>query len=130
MRFVHQGSGRVRTTEPLQLRTSLRAGDYSGHHGQRPPPDDSPGWVMDKGFEAKPTCSSDGVRPSSGPSADLYVVDITDIPHVLGEVVLMGPQGDEELTAYELASWAGTIPYEIPCAISDRVSRSYVETFA
>jgi alanine racemase len=41
------------------------------------------------------------------------------------EVVLIGEQGDERVTAEELAEWAGTIPYEILTAINDRVPRIY-----
>ncbi|MEC9464862.1 MAG: alanine racemase [Myxococcota bacterium] len=129
------------TTEPLQLKdipTGARV-SYGGHFtAQRPtrlmilPVGYRDGYR--KGFEGQAHVLVRGQRaPVVGSICmDLCMVDITDIPHVaLGdEVVLMGPQGDEELTAYELASWAGTIPYEIPCAISDRVSRSYVETFA
>ncbi len=41
------------------------------------------------------------------------------------EVVLFGRQGDEELTADEVASWYGTIGYEVVCAVSERVPREY-----
>jgi alanine racemase len=41
------------------------------------------------------------------------------------EVVLIGEQGKERLTVEELASWAGTIPYEVLTAINDRVPRLY-----
>jgi alanine racemase len=42
------------------------------------------------------------------------------------EVVLMGRQGDEEITADELAGLCGTINYEITCGIGPRVPREYV----
>jgi alanine racemase len=42
------------------------------------------------------------------------------------EVVLLGRQGDELVTAYEWADALGTIPYEITCGISSRVPRRYV----
>jgi alanine racemase len=42
------------------------------------------------------------------------------------EVVLIGRQGDQEVTASELAALAGTIPYEVVCAVSERVPRTYV----
>lgn len=38
--------------------------------------------------------------------------------------VLLGPEGP---TAYDVADWAETIPYEICCGISPRVPRHYVE---
>ena len=39
------------------------------------------------------------------------------------EVVLFGRQGEDELRVEEVASWAGTIGYEIVCAVSERVPR-------
>lgn len=42
------------------------------------------------------------------------------------EVVLFGRQGNEEITATELADLAGTINYEILCAMSPRVPRVYL----
>jgi alanine racemase len=58
---------------------------------------------------------------------DMTMVDITDIPDaaVGDEVVLIGKQGDETITAEELAAWADTINYEIFCGISHRVPRYY-----
>jgi alanine racemase len=41
------------------------------------------------------------------------------------EVVLIGEQNGQRLTVEELAGWAGTIPYEILTAISERVPRIY-----
>ncbi|HVQ30955.1 MAG TPA: alanine racemase [Vicinamibacteria bacterium] len=41
------------------------------------------------------------------------------------EVVLIGEQGGSRVTVEELAEWAGTIPYEILTAVSDRVPRLY-----
>jgi alanine racemase len=41
------------------------------------------------------------------------------------EVVLIGAQGDVQITVEELADWAGTIPYEVLTAISERVPRVY-----
>jgi alanine racemase len=61
---------------------------------------------------------------------DLCMIDVTDIPGVGidSEVVLLGPQEDDAITAYELAEWAGTIPYEITCGVSKRVPRHYVDS--
>jgi alanine racemase len=42
------------------------------------------------------------------------------------EVVLLGRQGDETITASEWAGRLGTIPYEVCCGIGDRVPRRYV----
>jgi len=43
------------------------------------------------------------------------------------EAVLLGPDGP---TAYDVANWAETIPYEICCGISPRVPRRYVPASA
>ena len=58
-------------------------------------------------------------------SMDQTVVDVTDIPAVVAgdEVVLLGRQGGEEITAEEHARWAGTIPWEIFTGIAARVER-------
>ncbi|MFN2590220.1 MAG: alanine racemase [Actinomycetota bacterium] len=42
------------------------------------------------------------------------------------EVVLIGRQGHDEITAEDLARWMTTINYEVVCGISDRVPREYV----
>ena len=42
------------------------------------------------------------------------------------EVVLLGRQGGEEITADEIAGHLGTISYEVLCAIGKRVPRVYV----
>ncbi len=43
------------------------------------------------------------------------------------EVVLFGTQGDESITADELAKSLGTINYEITCMVSHRVPRLYMK---
>ncbi len=60
---------------------------------------------------------------------DLCMVDVTDVPDATldDEVVLMGRQKGEEITAYELAAWADTIPYEIICGVGSRVPRYYID---
>ena len=42
------------------------------------------------------------------------------------EVVLLGRQGAEEVTANEWAKLLGTIGYEVTCGISARVPRTYL----
>jgi len=58
-------------------------------------------------------------------SMDQTVVDVTDIPGVTAhdEVVLLGRQGAESITAEDHARWAGTIPWEIFTSIAARVER-------
>ncbi len=60
---------------------------------------------------------------------DFIMVDVTDIPDVsIGdEVILMGRQGGEEITANEIAEKINTISYEVLCLIGKRVPRIYKE---
>jgi alanine racemase len=41
------------------------------------------------------------------------------------EVVLLGRQGADEITIYEISEKLNTIPYEVTCSISERVPRVY-----
>jgi alanine racemase len=56
---------------------------------------------------------------------DQAVIDVTDIPDVTpgDEVVLIGQQGEETITAYDHARAAETIPWEIFTRIAGRVPR-------
>lgn len=58
-------------------------------------------------------------------SMDMLFVDLSELPTAKpgDEVVLMGHQGSEQVTAEELALLAGTIPYELTCRIQGRVPR-------
>jgi alanine racemase len=59
---------------------------------------------------------------------DQIVVDVGDADVGVGdEVVLLGRQGDVEITADDWARALGTISYEIVCGIGPRVPRRYVE---
>ncbi|MFM8857448.1 MAG: alanine racemase [Actinomycetota bacterium] len=59
---------------------------------------------------------------------DQLMVDVGDVEIAVGdEVVLIGQQGDEQITANEIAHRLGTIGYEIVCALSDRLPRRYIE---
>ena len=59
---------------------------------------------------------------------DLMMVDVSKIDNaqVGDEVVLMGRDGNEEISCAELARTAGTIPWEITTRIGGRVRRVYV----
>ncbi|MCC6694726.1 MAG: alanine racemase [Candidatus Hydrogenedentes bacterium] len=63
-------------------------------------------------------------------SMDQTVVEVTHVPGVsAGDVAtLIGTDGDETITAEELAERAGTIPYEILTGIGRRVERVYSDT--
>ncbi|MDF1823329.1 MAG: alanine racemase [Verrucomicrobiales bacterium] len=59
---------------------------------------------------------------------DQIMVDVTPLekqPNCGDEVVLIGRQGEEEITACEMAEKAGTIPWEILTGITSRVVRIY-----
>ena len=60
-------------------------------------------------------------------SMDLVTIDVTAIGDaaVGDEVVLIGTQGNETISAEELAEIIGTISYEVFCAVSARVPRVY-----
>jgi alanine racemase len=63
-------------------------------------------------------------------SMDLTMVDVTDIgeTHQGDEVVLLGRQGDAEISADEMAAWSNTISYEILTSIGARVPRIYCDS--
>ncbi len=59
---------------------------------------------------------------------DMTMVDVTDIPdiEVGNDVVLIGKQKNNEITADNLAKWSDTISYEIMLSITERVPKEYV----
>lgn len=58
---------------------------------------------------------------------DMFMVDVTHIPAAAegDEVVLIGAQGSDRLTAEDLARSCGTINYEIVTALRRRLTRRY-----
>jgi alanine racemase len=58
---------------------------------------------------------------------DMVMVDITTISGVTvgDEAILIGQQGNEQITARDIADWTGTISYEVLCAISPQIPRLY-----
>ncbi|MBR4627053.1 MAG: alanine racemase [Ruminococcus sp.] len=60
---------------------------------------------------------------------DQLMIDVTDVPEAAsGDIVtLIGRDGDDRITADELASVYGTIGYEVVCGISKRVPRIYFD---
>ena len=58
---------------------------------------------------------------------DQFMVDVSDIPNVdVGdEVVLIGKQVHDMITATDIADLIGTINYEVLCNVSKRVPRKY-----
>ena len=59
---------------------------------------------------------------------DQMMVDVTDIPEtgVGDRVTLIGTDGDESITAEQIAEAAGSFNYEFVCGVSRRVCRQYV----
>jgi len=58
---------------------------------------------------------------------DQIVVDLGDDPVEVGdEVVLLGRQGDEEISAEEWARRLETISYEVVCGFGPRIPRRYL----
>jgi len=60
---------------------------------------------------------------------DQLMIDVTDVPDAeSGDIVtLIGRDGDDMITADDLASMYGTIGYEVVCGISKRVPRIYID---
>lgn len=57
---------------------------------------------------------------------DQFMVDVGDHEVYVGdEVVLIGKQGNEEISLKEVADLCDTIPYEILCLLNDRIPRIY-----
>jgi alanine racemase len=61
-------------------------------------------------------------------SMDYTTIDVTQVPGAkVGDLVtLIGTDGGETITVDEIARLAGTISYEIVCAVGKRVRRTYV----
>lgn len=62
-------------------------------------------------------------------SMDAITLDVTGVPDVqVGDVAtLIGRDGDERITAEEVAEWSGTISYEVLTSLGSRVERRYSE---
>jgi len=54
---------------------------------------------------------------------DQIMVDVTSVPGVSvgDEVVVIGRQGDDEITVDEIAGLVGTIPYDLLCSLGKQV---------
>jgi alanine racemase len=63
------------------------------------------------------TVTMDQILVDCGPGATVAVG---------ADVVLLGRQGDQVITAWDWASRTGTIAYEVVCGVSGRVPRTYV----
>ncbi len=93
------------------------------------------------------TCGyADGYHRCAGPQAEVLIhgkrakvigricmdqmmADVSDIPEAQpgDEVVLIGKDGEEQITAEDIAGWSGTISYEILLSVGSRVERIFEE---
>ena len=60
---------------------------------------------------------------------DQFMIDVTGVPEaqVGDRVTIFGRDGDDEITADDVADLIGSIGYEVTCLITPRVPRVYVE---
>jgi alanine racemase len=61
-------------------------------------------------------------------SLDQTLIDVTNVPNVSAgdEIVLLGKQGNNEITARDLACWMYTIVDEVVASLTERIRRVYV----
>jgi alanine racemase len=61
-------------------------------------------------------------------SMDAITVDVTNVPGVaVGDVAtLVGEDGDQRITAEDVAAWSNTISYEVLTSIGPRVERRHI----
>ena len=61
-------------------------------------------------------------------SMEKTTINVSHIPGAKAgdEVVLLGKQGDDEISADEIAAWLGSINYEVVTSIAPRAPRAYV----
>lgn len=68
-------------------------------------------------------------RPLRGVvSMDALVIEVDDTVSLGDEVVLLGSQGGDEISAGEVADAIGVIPWEVLCSLSHRPPRRYLIT--
>jgi alanine racemase len=59
-------------------------------------------------------------------SMDMLTIDVTGLDIAPGDdVVIIGTQGGEEITAREIAGAIGSIPWEVLCRLGSRIERQY-----
>jgi alanine racemase len=113
----------------------LEAGERPSYGRIRPLPEESTVATVPVGYADGFTRSRTGDviiggrrHPLAGRvTMDQILVDVGDEDVGVGdEVVLIGSQGSEEVTADEWAGDLGTVAYEIVCSIGPRVPRRYL----
>jgi alanine racemase len=63
-----------------------------------------------------------------GVAMDAFMVDITDLPEVRlwDEAVLMGRQGEDEISVHEVAQWKNSVSYDVLAGWRARLPRIHV----
>ncbi len=112
---IGAGGGLFRATRPTRIATIPMgyADGLSRHLSNR-------GHVLVRGVRA----------PIVGAvSMDMSMIDVTDVPGIAlrDEVVVLGSQEKDAISADEVAAQAGTIAWEVLTSISRRVPRFYRE---
>ncbi len=74
--------------------------------------------IRNKRYPVVGTVCMDMIMVDAGPNSGIKTGD---------EAVLIGKQGREEISVYDIADKLGTIPYEVICNISRRVTRVYIK---
>ncbi len=121
------------STEVIALREVPR-GETVGYGGAWQAARDSKIAILAAGYadglprhlpSGAPVAFSTGRAPLVGRvSMDMIAVDVTDLPVVaVGERAVLWGEG---LPVETVAGWAGTIAYELLCAVAPRVPREYV----
>ena len=59
---------------------------------------------------------------------DQCMIDLTDIPdvHIGDEVIIMGSDGNNTISADDIATAIGTINYEVLCSFGLRLPKVYI----
>ncbi len=132
----------MRVVSRVVLLRRLEAGERPSYGRRRPLPEDGTVATVPIGYadgvvrRLSSTGGSVLIRGRRYPFAgtvtmDQIVVDVGDDPVEEGdEVVLMGAQGAEEITADEWAERLETINYEIVCQFGPRLPRRYLKAGA
>lgn len=106
------GYGRCYTTTRRTTIVTVPIGYGDGYN--RRFSNKSPILINGKRYIESGSVSMDQILADVGPDSDIRLGD---------DVVLIGRQGNEEITSHELARLMGTIPYEIYTSITERVPR-------
>lgn len=68
------------------------------------------------------------VRLAGRVCMDQTMIDVTDIPDISegDEVIILGKQGNNEISMYDICKWADTIPNDILTSFKERINKTYL----